>query len=396
MDITTLVFIDSTGYNFADYPSFLAWIQAGYQGIYGADVYLGADSQDGQFLATLAQAFYDTAALGASVYNSFSPATAQGVGLSRNVKINGLTREIPTFSTVSLVIIGVANTVITNGIAQDVLLQQWALPATVTIPLSGTITVTATSVAVGNITADPNTITTIFTPSLGWQSVNNPSTATAGAPVESDAALRVRQSISTSIPAQTVFDATLGAIGNLVGVTDVRGYENQTSIVGGGGSGSVSQPTHSISVVVTGGDPVAICQTILDYKTPGTDTYGATTETVYDAKGMPLNISYQPSVAAVIGVQVTITPGPNYSADFATLIQNAVAAVVNATPIGDPVLYTTLFAPAYLNGAVQGQTYTVVSIELNYNGGGFSAGNVTLAWDEQAVCNPNTNVGVIT
>lgn len=396
MDITTLAFIDSTGYHFSDYPTFLAWLQGVYTGIYGADVYLGADSQDGQFIAILAQAFYDTAALGSSVYNSFSPATAQGVGLSRVVKINGLSREVPSFSTVVVTIVGQANTVISNGIAQDVLGQQWALPLSVTILDSGTIDVTATSSVVGFITAEPNTITTIFTPTLGWQSVNNAAAATPGSPVETDAQLRVRQSISTSLPAQTVFDATIGAIENLPGVTDVRGYENQTSTVGGGGSGSGSQPTHSISIVVTGGDPVAICQTIIDKKTPGTDTYGGTTETVYDAKGMPLAISFQESVVATIGVQVTITPGPFYSSDYATLIQTAVAAVINASGIGNPVLYTTLFIPAYLNGTAPGQTYIVVSIELNKNGGSFSAGNVSLNWDEQPVCDPSTDVSIIT
>jgi len=396
MNVTDLAYIDSTGYNYSDYPTFLAWLQGVYQGIYGADVYLGADSQDGQFVAILAQAFFDTAALGASVYNSFSPVTAQGVGLSRLVRINGLTREVPSFSTVTLAIGGVAGTVITNGIAQDILNQQWILPASVTIPGGGSINVTATSQVVGAITADASTITTIFTPTLGWQTVNNSAAATPGAAVESDAALRIRQSVSTSIPAQTVFDATIGAIENLAGVTDVKGYENQTSTVGGGGSGSVSQPAHSISIVVTGGTALNICQTILDYKTPGTDTYGATTETVYDAKGMPLNISYQPSVVATIGAQVTITEGVAWTSGYESQIQTAIADAINANGIGNPVRYTTLFLPAYLNGTLPPNTYIVVSIELNYNGGSFSAADVTLAWDEQPVCNPLTDVTIIT
>jgi uncharacterized phage protein gp47/JayE len=396
MNVTDLAYIDSTGYNYSDYPTFLAWLQGVYQGIYGADVYLGADSQDGQFVAILAQAFFDTAALGASVYNSFSPVTAQGVGLSRLVRINGLTREVPSFSTVTLAIGGVAGTVITNGIAQDILNQQWILPSSVTIPGGGTINVTATSQVVGAITADASTITTIFTPTLGWQTVNNAAAATPGAPVESDAALRIRQSVSTSLPAQTVFDATIGAIENLSGVTDVQGYENATSTIGGGNSGSVSQPAHSISIVVTGGTALDICQTIQDYKTPGTQTYGSTTETVYDAKGMPLAISYQQSVIATIGVQVTITEGTSWTSEYAAEIQNAVAAAINAGGIGNTVRYTTLFLPAYLNGTLPPNAYVVVSIELNYNGGSFSAADVTLAWDEQPVCNPLTDVAIIT
>ena len=391
MNITSLVFIDATGYNFADYPSFLSWIQGVYQGIYGADVYLGPDSQDGQFVAILAQAFYNTAALGASVYNSFSPATAQGVGLSRVVKINGLEREIPTFSIVQLTIVGIAGTVIKNGVAQDTLNQQWNLPASVTIPGGGTITVTATAQNIGDITADINTVTTIFTPTLGWQSVNNSVAAIPGDPVEKDGTLRARQAASTSIPAQTVFDATLGGVANISGVTAIRGYENDTDSTDGNGL-----PPHSICVVVTGGNSVTICQTILDYKTPGTNTYGGTTELVYDRKGMPYNISYQESVAAEIGVQVTLTQGPAWSSDYESMIADAVAAIINDGRIGNTVLYTTLFAPAYLNGVAGGpapaDAYTIDSIEINKNGGSYAAANVSLNFDEQPVCNPLTDV----
>lgn len=391
MNVSDLVYIDSTGYHFADYPTFLSWLQAGYQGIYGADVYLGADSQDGQFVALLAQAFYDTAALGSAIYNSFSPVTAQGVGLSRNVKINGLTRESPSYSTVTLTIVGVANTVIQNGIALDVLNQQWDLPPTITIPSGGTIDVVATAQNIGAVTADASTITTIFTPTNGWQTVNNASPATPGAAVESDAALRVRQAISVSIPAQTVFDATLGAVANLSGVTDVQGYENVTDTTDGNGL-----PPHSICVVVSGGTASEICQTILDYKTPGTNTYGNTTELVYDQHGLPLYISYQTSVAAEIGVQITIVEGTGWSDDYIPEIQAAVAAQINGNGIGNIVRYSTLYLPAYLNGTVPANAYVIDSIEINKNAGGFAAMDITLAFDEQPVCNPSTDVDIIT
>lgn len=391
MDVTDLVFIDSTGYHYADFPTFQNWLIAQYQQIYGTDVVLTPDSQDGQFLAVIAQSLFDTAALGAAVYNSFSPVTAQGVGLSRNVKINGLNREKPTNSTADLTIVGQAGTVISNGIASDSLNQNWILPASVTIPGGGSITVTATAALIGAVNAEAATITNIFTPTLGWQTVNNVAAATPGAPVESDAALRARQAISTSIPAQTVFDATIGAVSNLPGVTDLKGYENPTDSTDGNGL-----PPHSICLVVTGGDDVEICQTIMDYKTPGTNTFGDVTETVTDAKGMPLAISFQRSIPATIGVQVTITTGAGWSTDFEALIQAAIAAVITAGGIGNTVLYTTLFAPAYLNGAPQSLTYIVDSIEINKNGGSFSAANVALDFDEQPVCDPTVNVAIIT
>jgi uncharacterized phage protein gp47/JayE len=390
MQLSDLVYIDSTGYHFADYPSFRQWLIESYQGIYGADVYLEDDSQDGQFLSILAKAFYDTAALGASVYNSFSPVSAQGTGLSRLVKINGLERQIPSYSTAQLTIVGVAGTVITNGVASDTLEQKWNLPTTVTIPDSGTIVVTGTAAVIGAITAESGTITTIFTPTRGWQSVNNVSAATPGTAVESDATLRARQQISVANPSLTVFDGTVGAVANVTGVSKVQGYENDT-----GSTDLNGVPAHSICVVVAGGDDTAVAQAIQVHKTPGTGTYGDTTVVVFDSQGMPLEIAFQRAVTATIHVQITISVNEGWSNDFIPLIQEAVAAVINAGGIGDTVLLTKLFAPAYLNGTAPGQTYDIATIELAKNGGGYSAANVTLNFDENPVCDPDTDVVLV-
>ncbi len=392
MTIADLVFIDSTGYHFASYPEFLSWLTGQYQSIYGADVYLEADSMDGQFLAILAQAFYDTAALGASVYNSFSPLTAQGAGLARVVKINGLKKRVPSFSTVTLTITGSATTVINNGIATDDLNQQWRLPAVVTIPGPGTIDVTATAAVVGFVTAGANTITNIFTPTRGWQTVNNSGAATPGDPVETDAQLRQRQSISTSLSAETVFDATLGAIANLPAVTKVQGYENDSDLTVSG------LPPHSICAVCVGGVDTAIAQAIVDKKTPGTDPVGSHGPiSVLDARGIPYSIYFSYATTAQIQVTVTGVRNAGYSTDFVPLIEAAVAATINALPIGAEIFYTSLFVPAYLVGTPAYGTFSVTGITIGKNGGGQSASNISLATGinaENPVCDPSTDVTV--
>ncbi len=389
MQITDLAFIDATGYHFADYPSFLSWIQDQYRGVYGADVYLEADSQDGQFLAILAKGFYDTAALGASVYNSFSPVTAQGVGLARLVKINGLTKGVPTNSTVELTVVGQAGTVITNGIATDSLQQKWLLPTT-TIPGGGSVVATAVAEKPGAVAAAPNTVTTIFTPTLGWQTVNNVSAAAPGAPIETDAGLRVRQASSTANPSLTVLDGTVGGVANLAGVTKVRGYENDTGSTDGDGI-----PAHSISLSVVGGDDVQIAQEIQVHKTPGTGTFGNTTELVYDAHGMPLNISFNRAVTATIQATVTISTDVGWSNDYIALIQAAVADVINSGRIGDTVLITKLYGPAYLPGTPASATFDISALTLGKNSGMQSAANVTLTYNENPVCIAGTDVTVV-
>lgn len=389
MTLADLVYIDSTGFHFADYPSFLQFFQDGYKGIYGADTYLEPDSQDGQNIGITAKASYDCSAMGAALYNSFSPVTAQGVGLSRNVKINGITRRAATHSTVDLVLVGQAGTLISNGIATDSLNQKWLIPVT-TIPGPGTITVTATASDVGAINAGANTITNIFTPTLGWQTVNNPAAATPGVAVESDAELRLRQIQSTANPSLTVLEGTIGAVANVTGVTAVRGYENDTGATDANGI-----PAHKFSIVASGGDSVAVAQAIADHKTPGTGTYGTTPELVFDSHGMPIIINFFRPTIVTIGVEVTIAADDTYSSDFATLIKQAVAGVVNSFGIGNEVLITKLYAPAYLNGSAPGQTYDLVGIRIKKNAGSFGTINVPILFNEQAFCDPLVNVTVI-
>jgi uncharacterized phage protein gp47/JayE len=401
MTLADLVYIDATGYNYADYPSFLAYFTEQYQAIYGADVYLGSDSQDGQWIAIEAQAAYDSAALGATNFNSFSPVTAQGVGLSRVVEINGIQREVASHSTVELTLVGVAYTTISNGIAVDVLNQQWALPASVTIPGGGTITVTATAVEMGALVAVADSITGIFTPTQGWQTVNNASAATPGAPVESDAALRIRQSASTSLPSQTVLEGTYGAVANVPGVTALQDYENYTNMTDSNGL-----PPHSISFVVEGGTDDAVAQAIQIKKTPGTDTYGTTSVPTTDSHGVPITINFYRPTNAVISVKITLTPLAPWIDSNETIIANAVATFINTmVKIGGNVLdemgtygisFTQLFGVAYVPGTSAAGSFIIESIELKKNSGSFAAADVDLLFNEIAVCDASTNVTFIT
>lgn len=397
MDVTTLVYIDAAGYHFADYPTFLAFVQGSYQGIYGADVYLGADSMDGQWTAILAQALYDTAALGASVYASFSPATAQGVGLSKAVKINGLNRDVPTNSTVVLTIVGVAGTQITNGIAVDTLNQQWLLPSPTTIPSGGSINVTATAQNEGAVQAADDTVTGIFTPTNGWQTVNNAAPASPGAPVEQDGALRGRQAVSTANPSLTVLEGTAGALANVPGVTASAVWENFLEM-----SDANSQVANSIFAVVQGGTLAAVAQAIQIHKTPGTRPWAGgglssgnrQSQVVYDSRGVPITIGfYQPPDPAEIQVQVTITIGNGWAASFEQVIANQLAAFINALGIGSgqqfggyvrvypliPLTYVPNYVPSM---------YTVNSVEIGINSGGVGTADLAISFTELPSCNP--------
>src|SRR5260363_114935 len=76
--MTLSVTIDATGIHAPSYADVLNALKAQYRAIYGPDVYLENDSQDGQWLAVLAKCIHDANSAAISVYHAFSPATAQG------------------------------------------------------------------------------------------------------------------------------------------------------------------------------------------------------------------------------------------------------------------------------------------------------------------------------
>jgi uncharacterized phage protein gp47/JayE len=364
--------------------------------IFGSDAVLTADSQDGQWLSVQAQAHFDLCQVCLAVYNSFSPATAQGAALSSVVKINGIARKIPTASTATVTIVGVAGTTITGGLIGDNqnLGTQWALPTTVTIPGGGLITETATCTTSGAASAAPATLVNILTPTAGWQSVTNAAAATLGAPTESDAALRTRQTVSTSLSALTALDAIWAAVANTAGVGRTIVYQNNTGAVDTAG-----RPAHSVTVVAEGGDMDLIAAAIAAKKGPGPATYGTTSRTVIDAKGVAEVINYYQLTAVPITLTINIKALTGYLSTTGDMVKAAVAAFINTLSIGETCYLNRLYAPANLRGdealAATGytqaalealsETYNVSSI-LQSRTGPPAASDVAMTFYEAASC----------
>lgn len=372
----TSCWIDGAGIHAPTYQDVLNYLIDQYLSIYGSDTYLGNDSKDGQLLAVFALALHDQNSATIAAYNAFSPATAQGAGLSSVVKINGIQRLVPSNSNVDLVIVGQAGKIITLGIAVDTNNKRWFLPSPITIPISGQITVTAIAEFPGAIAATPGTVTTIGTPTNGWQTVTNPGNANIGAPIENDGTLRQRQAASTMLPSTSVLDGIVGALLQLSGVTRIQPYENNTSLTDSNGI-----PRNTISLVVEGGSAQAIGNTILAKKTPGTGTYGTTSVTSLDSFGNPNLISFfRPSVVP-ISVAITLTPLLGYTTVMGDAVVAAVIAALVTLPIGSDVVRTRLIAAAY---ATQYTNYSIANLTLARGGATLSTADVVIAFNEAA------------
>lgn len=375
--------VDADGISAPAYSDILASLQASYRSIYGGDAYLDADSQDGQWLAIQAKAIFDSNMTAIAVYNEFSPATAQGAGLSSVVKINGIHRRVASFSTVDVLLVGTAGTIIDGGVVGGVLGDQvatsWLLPPEVAIPFEGEITVSATAADPGAINAAAGTVNRILTPVPGWQTVVNAAAATPGAPIETDAQLRQRQARSTAIPALTPLDAIWGAVGSLDGVASLAIVENDTGAVDFNGI-----PPHSIAVVVDGGDAQEIAATIAATKTPGTGTYGPISEIVVDDRGIPATIHFYPLTRVMVGVVINLRIQRGYSASTGDLLAQNTIAWLSGLPIGAASLLSKLWTQMTTGSPALDDTFNVLEVLQWREAGPPAAADVPMAFYEAA------------
>lgn len=373
--------ITEAGVSYPTYSDTLASLKASYQLIYGADTYLEADSQDGQWLAFLAQLVYDLNQSVEAAYLNMDPDFAQGTALSSLVKLNGLQRAVATKSTVDLVITGTVGTSISNGQASDIYDNVWLLPTSVVIGSSGSETVTATAAEVGAIAAAAGTVTTIRTPVYGWASVTNPAAASPGAPVEKDPQLRSRQTSSTQLPAQTLLGAIVAAVQDVSGVTEVIGYDNDDDV-----TDSRGLPGHSLALVVSGGDSSAIAQAINLKKAPGTRTHGTTSITVTDLNGAPKSIKFFRPTAAQYQMAITIKALRGYTSSIPGLIKSSLSDYIAALASGATIIYSRLYFPAQLFG--QGDywsTYEVTALQIGPLAGALGSADITQSIEQNAV-----------
>lgn len=375
--------VTAAGISAPDYSDIVNSDVATYEGIYGDDTLLTADTQDFQLIAVRGLAIRDSNDMGIAVYNSFAPGTAQGTGLSAVVQINGINREVATNSTAVLMLVGTAGTPIPAGVVVDTNNNLWNLPADIVIPVAGEIEVTATAQQAGAITAIAGAINTPFTIIPGWQSVTNPASATPGAPVEQDAELRQRQAASVAISAETPLSSILSNAANSGGIARFAIYENNTRQTDANGV-----PGNSVAGVFEGGTVAAIASAIQAKKSPGTGTFGTTSLTVIDPSGVPITINYFEMSEVPVFAAMTIHPLVGFVATTGVAAVAALAAFIAGLEIGEEVYYNWVLGAAGLVGNPLGQTFVITSLTIGTSPTSLAAANIPILFNAGASCVP--------
>jgi uncharacterized phage protein gp47/JayE len=347
-------YIDATGLHIPTYDDIYNYILTQYCSIYGVTLSTNLSTSDIQDITNRALMINDCMNGLQLAYNGFMVGSAVGAQQDTLYKLNGISRNSPTYSTASLSITGLAGATLTNLVAQDQNGNLWTLPASFTLSGGGTATVTGTCQTVGAIAAPANTITIEQTPTANWYSVNNAAAAIPGAPVEPDSGFRARQAVSVANPSQSLVTGTLGDIAQVDGVTryatgiPTPGGAPGTSIENPSGStDSWGNPAHSITMVVEGATDLAVATAIYLNKTPGALTNGSTTVSVTDpTTGVNNNISlYRPTYISIY-VSLTVEPLAGYTSATTDAIQAALVAYLNDLQIGENVTISALYAAA--------------------------------------------------
>lgn len=382
MPISDPVFrVTSDGITAPSYDEILDYFQTKARSIFGSDINLDADTQDGQLIAIFTAALHDVNSQAIATYNAFGPKTAIGPALDNAVALNGLKRQQATASQVDLRLIGQAGTIITNGAALDTFENRWLLPDEVIIPVSGEITITATAEEAGAIEAVPGSINRIATPTLGWQSVTNPSAATVGVAVETDTVLRERQARSTALPSISLWEGIISSLLNIPGVVRVSGVKNDTNVPDDNGI-----PGHTIAMIVDGGQVSEIGETIFLKKAEGTGTYGDVETTYMDSYGFPNKVRFSRPTIVEISATLTISPAADYVTTVADEIKTRIADYINGLQIGESVNAARVLTAAIMQCPGIDDRFSVTALTLGKNSGPQTAASIPIQWNEAAAC----------
>lgn len=227
---------------------------------------------------------------------------------------------------------------------------------------------------VGPVPQPGDTIDTIATPVLGWDSVTNPTEAAVGSFIETDAELRERFRNSKFDKSTNVIESLYSAILGIQGVQDLRIYENDTDITDGNGVQG-----HSFLTIVDGGLGTAIAQAIWDNKPIGILSQGSTTVTVLDTQGLPHDVNFSRPTPVTIYIEVDLTTNSQFPPNGEDAIKDALIKYISDLKIGDDVIYSRLYTPI---NSVPG--HQVNSLNISTSPSPVGTSNISVDFDELA------------
>lgn len=185
-----------------------------------------------------------------------------------------------------------------------------------------------------------NSIDTITTPILGWDSVINPLEASTGTNRETDEEYRVRFRDSKFDRATNTLEAIYSGLLKLSTVEEVIIYENDTNVTDGNGV-----PAKSFLPIVIGGISADIAKSIWENKPIGISSVGNTTVSILDIQGFSHDISFQRPTPVPVYISVNLTINSSYPVDGDAKVKEALVSYFGNLKVGEDIIYSRLYTP---------------------------------------------------
>lgn len=336
--------------------------------IWGNQINLDASSKQGQLITSLTTIILEKNASIAKAVQSFNPKTAENDSESGMYwqdaigNIYGMERIGATYTTVLCNVSGRVGTVIpetaqaisTNG---DI----FKITQSVTIPSSGQISVYFTAVESGAIPADAGSVDTIYTPVVGWDTVNNTSSGIIGSGIETREDFENRRVALLGKYSTNQVESIKAELLSVSGVVRCVVKENDTD--NAVTLQNISLPAHSVYCVVEGGSLNDIGSAIRLRKSGGCSTSGS--QSYSDSYGtiyyeIP---SYTPVSVVINATETDTTPADIVDTIKSLLVSDMSNDSTNLIGIGE-----TLYAGRFYK-VLSGLDVNLTSITVGLVGG---------------------------
>lgn len=341
----------------------------------------------GQVLGVVAEREVKRQQVARDVYNSRHPGRATGDALVQLALLTGTVKRGTTKSVVGTVVTLTAGTTLPAGSRANVdgdVTAAFETLGDVTNSSGSTddIAVEMTAVGDGPVRALAGTLTIINTPVSGWNAVTNPFGAQLGLNPETDPELRFRREEELRSQGSSALAAIVADVDEVDGVVQAVGFENTTDSIFN------NLPPHSFEIVVWDGDTLdasnnAVVQAIFDASpagiTSGSSGLGtlAGGTAVEATSGDEFVLFFTRALVQTLYLEYDLTVDAElYPIDGDTQVKAAAVAFVNSRlSIGDDVIATQLFAPAYSIAGV----LDVVAVRLGFTASPVGTSNLAVA-----------------
>lgn len=378
------IFSSNNGTIVSDTADIKETVQQEYQTALGSDLSLEDSTPQGRLIDIETEARTSVIENNVLIANSINFNLASGIILDAWGANFGLFRGAAQSSSVTATITGVAGTTISAGSqvstqAGDI----FYLENQVTIPASGTINTTFLSLVKGAIPCPVNSLTKIIDGTLGWETINNPTTAVLGNARESDASFKQQfynAGLFTGMSLIEDYEKALSQVENVLSSYVRDNGSNQPVVYD-----TVTIASHSVYACVDGGTDGDVAAALFKIKSGGSGWsaiagQSVTVDVVDATYGDTYAVTFNRPNQKQIYAAVTASAGSATAEDLVTAIQNAISNYINTLKIGEDVLLLSI-ANA-IQTAVPGLQLTGLTIGVSV--GSLSSSNIEIHINEVA------------